>query len=233
MDETQFTIDGVGDIVVCQPRKGFRFCTDALLLYISLQKKEYSTILDIGAGTGVVSFLCTQRFPNATVVSVEIHDEMYTYLEKGIVENTLQDRICTFQGDIADTDLRQFRPFDLIVSNPPYRAAGSGQISPYSSKNSAIYDTTLSPEKLFESIQQNSNDRTDIAVCYSHDRHSTYLYAAMTYGIYPNTIISYIQGSGEMLTVTLFSRILNTYPEHRFVVENSWKSEIDLLYKGG
>lgn len=233
MHEIDTTIDGVGDIVVCQPQKGFRFSTDALLLFLSLQDKNYSKILEIGSGCGIVSFLCSQRYQTSHVVAVELQDSMYSCLSAGIVQNGFETRITPLHADIGGVDLSEYTPFDLIVCNPPYRAAGSGQKSPYPVKNQAIYDDSLPPEKLFKAIKRNTSLSSDIAVCYTHDRHTAYVYAALAYDIYPQAMLSYIQGSGAMITVTLFTRIRHELPEHRFIVENSWKPKIDMLYKRG
>ncbi len=258
MVTNDITCDGVGGIFAYQPRKGFRFSSDSLLLYLTVPQNNYHSILEIGAGSGIVSFLLARRYPEATVTAVELQHEMFDCLCKGIDKNDLQKSVIPLFGDIdpiilpassADTkqalvNERSFpelpentlyidKPFDLIVCNPPYRAAGSGRLSPHESKNIAVYDDNLPPEKLFKVIRRLSGTTTTIVISYTHDRHDVYLHAAMAYDIYPTMIRSYMIASGTMITVTSFSRVRSELPEHRLIVENVWKADVAALYERG
>lgn len=258
MVTNDITCDGVGGIFAYQPRKGFRFSSDSLLLYLTVPQNIYHSILEIGAGSGIVSFLLARHYPEATVTAVELQQEMFDCLCKGIDKNDLRNSVSPLLGDIdsyvmqlSSADTKQARvdkrsilelpentlylekPFDLIVCNPPYRASGSGRLSPHDSKNIAVYDDNLPPEKLFKVIRRLSDTSTTIAISYTHDRHDVYLHAAMAYDMYPIMIRSYMIASGNMITVTSFSRVRSELPEHRLIVEDVWKADVAALYERG
>ena len=81
--------------------------------------------------------------PDASVVAVENNREMAQIIEQNIQCNGLADRVSRRTEDVIH--LRSSYPhssFDLVVSNPPFRTAGSGKISPKAGRDSARHETT-------------------------------------------------------------------------------------------
>lgn len=75
-------------------------------------------LLDIGAGTGLVSLMLAQRFPSATVEGLEIDAEAAEQCQENMAASPFADRVrvyaSAFQNFVPDA------PYDAIVSNPPY-----------------------------------------------------------------------------------------------------------------
>lgn len=89
-----------------------------------------SRVLDIGTGTGVLSLLMAQRFPEAKVDAVEIDDDAVKDASQNFSESKFADRITlhhkSFQEFVeqqrvgegsVSSDAGQF---DCIICNPPY-----------------------------------------------------------------------------------------------------------------
>ena len=77
-------------------------------------------ILDIGTGTGLVALMMAQRFPEASVIGIDIDAEAVAQAQENVMESPFSSRVKIRQTDAAmlqDTD-----GFDAIVSNPPYFA---------------------------------------------------------------------------------------------------------------
>ena len=73
-------------------------------------------ILDVGTGTGLIALMMAQRFPDASIVGVDI-DEGAVQQARSNVENTsFADRVSIKHCDFA---LMQ-GTFDAIVCNPPF-----------------------------------------------------------------------------------------------------------------
>jgi tRNA1Val (adenine37-N6)-methyltransferase len=127
-----------------QPRYGYRYSLDPLLLArFCATVKPGGSIVDLGAGCGVISLLLARINPSASVVAVENNPDMATLAERNIRHNDLAGRVSVHAADIIN--LRSGYPvstFDLVVSNPPFRAAGSGRISPRAGRDSARHETT-------------------------------------------------------------------------------------------
>lgn len=97
-------------------------------------------ILDIGTGTGVLSLLMAQRFPEARIDAVEIDDDAVKDASLNFAESKFADRITLhhksfqeFVGSFRDCPERPdtpvnpghqentaSSPFDCIICNPPY-----------------------------------------------------------------------------------------------------------------
>jgi len=115
-----------GRILVIQKKKGYRFSVDAPLLADFIQTHASDSVLEIGAGSGIVSLLLSVK-PFRRLLCLEVQRSLAELAERNIRLNRLEGRI-----RVVEKDLRQFRPrikFDVIFSNPPYIKAGTGMPS--------------------------------------------------------------------------------------------------------
>lgn len=127
-----------------QPRHGYRYSLDPLLLArFCAGVKPGGKIIDLGAGCGIIALLLARINPGALIVAVENNPEMAALAELNIRHNDLGGTVALLGEDIIN--LRKNYPvstFDLVVSNPPFRTAGSGKVSPRSGRDSARHETT-------------------------------------------------------------------------------------------
>jgi tRNA1Val (adenine37-N6)-methyltransferase len=107
---------------IYQPNKLFKYSLDSLLL-ASFVKTGRSNlkVLEIGAGTGVISILLADRNKNINIDSVEIQEEAYKTLNTNVKSNKLDSIISTYNEDIAMfKEKTETDTYDIIVCNPPY-----------------------------------------------------------------------------------------------------------------
>ena len=101
--------------------------TDSFLLSAYPALKPKLRVCDLGSGTGLLGLLLLRREANLHITGVELQEAAVRLAEKNAIENHLTDRLSTVQGDLRE--IRSLLPagrFDVVVSNPPYYAAGSG-----------------------------------------------------------------------------------------------------------
>jgi tRNA1Val (adenine37-N6)-methyltransferase len=67
--------------------------TDALVLAAFVNAKKPKNILDVGCGTGVLSLLMAQKFPDATIHGIDIQEENILLTAKNITNSPFQNRI--------------------------------------------------------------------------------------------------------------------------------------------
>ncbi len=128
-DETVESLHG-GRLKILQKKKGFRYTIDSVLLADFAGLREGGRILELGAGSGVVSFLLAFRYPEAHVTAVEIQDDMAEMARRSVALNGMEDRVEILQGDARRAgEFLKARSFDLAVFNPPYRKMGSGRVN--------------------------------------------------------------------------------------------------------
>lgn len=93
--------------------------TDAVLLGCWTGKSlSPLSILDVGAGSGVIGLILSQRFPNAKVTLLENHLPSLADCQKTLDQMPWKERINLLQEDFLKWE--PTHTFDLVVSNPPF-----------------------------------------------------------------------------------------------------------------
>ncbi len=115
-------------LVIRQPRKGYRYSIDSLLLASFVALKKHEKVIDLGSGVGVIGLLLCARYPDCTVWGVEIQEHLFGFAQANSRENALDDRVTNILGDFRRAeDLPEGVSFNTAVSNPPYRPVGTGR----------------------------------------------------------------------------------------------------------
>jgi tRNA1Val (adenine37-N6)-methyltransferase len=129
-DETRDSILD-GSITLVQPRHGYRFSVEAILLGRFARVSKRDRVLELGAGCGVVSIMIAALYRPREVVAVEIQPTPAEMISRNAELNGLESvrAVCADlrQKKIAGVEAASF---DLIVANPPYRASAAGRENP-------------------------------------------------------------------------------------------------------
>lgn len=139
---------------VLQDKSAMKVGTDAILLgswapFLPDSKR----ILDIGAGTGVLSLMMAQRFSNASIQAIEIEEsateECLMNFQNSKWSNRLQVSHCPIQDfTFAHLNVKS----DCIISNPPFFME---TIRPESEERKLARNTqSLSYEELIDSVRK-------------------------------------------------------------------------------
>ena len=80
-------------------------------------EKNFSTVLDLGTGTGCIVISLLKERPDAVGVSVDISEECLNVAKVNAETNGVLDRVKFIHSDWFSNVTSRF---DLIVSNPPY-----------------------------------------------------------------------------------------------------------------
>ena len=90
-------------------------------------------VLELCAGSGCVAVTFARRLPGARVAATDISPAALAVARRNVARHGLEGRVALGEGDLCAPlpALSEGRPFDLIVSNPPYiptdRIAGMGR----------------------------------------------------------------------------------------------------------
>lgn len=104
---------------VLQQRSGMKVCTDAVLFGAMAPVKRGERVLDIGAGTGLLSLMATQ-LGAAEVTAVELTREAFEEARENFNNSPWPERFKAVHQNIQRFALTACRQYDLIVSNPPF-----------------------------------------------------------------------------------------------------------------
>lgn len=132
-----------GRVRLYQPARGARMSLDPVLL-AGFVKPPYGRFLDIGCGTGPLSFLLLAADPDTTGMGVEIQRRLAALATRGAEENGWGGRLEIVDGDVRALGGRLGEAsFDLVVTNPPYRTVESSPPSPNLERALAFNEISL------------------------------------------------------------------------------------------
>ena len=140
MNETEATLLREGErlddlqrngLRIIQREQGFRFGTDAVLLADFAKAKPGERVCDMGTGTGVLPLLIAARSENTIFDAFELQPDVADMAARSVKIDGLQARIRVHEADCREAAKRiGYGVCHMVVTNPPYTAAGAGLVSP-------------------------------------------------------------------------------------------------------
>ena len=109
-------------ISIYQSDNYYKFTQDAILLAKFCNIKHSDNVLELCAGSGVISFYAYSLCPFNHLFFNEIQPEMCEIIEENIKFNGFKRRSKIFNCNLKDLSLSDFsKPLDVIICNPPYQ----------------------------------------------------------------------------------------------------------------
>ncbi len=104
-----------------QDKCAMKIGTDAVLLgsWTSITSNPFS-ILDIGAGTGVLGLMLAQRSNAELIDAIEIDDDAYEQCVDNFEASPWGDRLFCYHASLEEFVDEIEDSYDLIISNPPF-----------------------------------------------------------------------------------------------------------------
>jgi tRNA1Val (adenine37-N6)-methyltransferase len=106
---------------VKQDKCAMKIGTDGVLLgaWCPIDNNPYS-VLDIGAGTGILSVMLAQRSNAEQIDSLEIDEEAYEQCVENFENSPWSDRLFCFHAGLDEFVAEPEDEYDIIISNPPF-----------------------------------------------------------------------------------------------------------------
>lgn len=141
----QFTVE--------QDRCAMKIGTDGVLLGAWVSVESYpSSILDIGAGTGVISLQLAQRTNAELIDAVEIEDNAYEQCVDNFENSPWGDRLFCYHASLNEFVEEVDEKYDLIISNPPFYS--ENYKTDDDSRDKARFSEALPFNELIECVSQ-------------------------------------------------------------------------------
>lgn len=111
---------------------GMKVCSDSVLFAAwvarivndnSIIIPSQAHILDIGAGSGVISLILARECQDVNISAIEIDSKAAEACRRNFENSPWAQKLELIEGDVADYIPAQ--AFDVIVSNPPYFVNGA------------------------------------------------------------------------------------------------------------
>jgi len=108
---------------VKQDKTAMKVGTDGVLLgsWAPVHHNPFS-VLDIGAGTGIIALMLAQRTQAVQIDALEIDEDAYEQAVENFENSPWGDRLFCFHAGLDEFIEEPEDEYDLIVSNPPFYA---------------------------------------------------------------------------------------------------------------
>lgn len=134
--------------IIKQDKAAMKVGTDGVLLGSWEIENKPKLILDIGSGTGLLSLMLAQKFPEAEIHAIDVDQKAVLQTQENIQDNLpLSKNIHCFYSSLQTWEIKT--KYGLIICNPPYFEV-SNQTN--TSRNIARQGVLLSMEELFENV---------------------------------------------------------------------------------
>src|SRR5690606_7529498 len=138
--------------IIEQDRCAMKIGTDGILLGAWVDLKNPYSILDIGAGTGVIGLMMAQRSNAELIDAIEIDDDAYEQCVDNFENSPWNDRLFCYHASLDEfaEEMQDEEKYDLIISNPPFYTEdfkGSDEV-----RNQARFADAIPFEDLVENV---------------------------------------------------------------------------------
>lgn len=172
----QFTIQ--------QDRCAMKVGTDGVLLgaWTPVEHNPYS-ILDIGAGTGLIALMLAQRSHAEQIDAIEIDDDAYEQCVDNFENSPWGDRLFCYHAGLDEFMEEPEDEYDLIVSNPPFYT--EDYTSGDEQRDKARFNSSLPFEDLAEAASVLLSDKGIFAIIIPYKEEERFLALAAENELYP------------------------------------------------
>ncbi|NNC49089.1 MAG: methyltransferase [Flaviramulus sp.] len=173
---------------ISQDKCAMKIGTDAVLLgaWTSLNS-NLSSILDIGAGTGVLSLMLAQRSNAELIDALEIDDNAYEQCVENFEQSPWGDRLFCYHASLEEFAEEIDDKYDLIICNPPFYSED------YKTKNEqrdlARFQDAMSFEHLIESVSKLLSENGRFSVVIPFHEENNFIELASKFNLYHNSIL--------------------------------------------
>lgn len=180
-----------GRLTLFQPKVGYRFSLDPLLLADFVGPAPLGRVADLGAGVGIVGLTLAKNDPAAPLTLVELQPRLAALCRKNAAHNGLTERVTVVQGDLLAASTQKQLPgagFDLVASCPPYYPLGQGGVNPDGEEAIARHELRLPLPDLIRAARRLIGFRGRLAVVYPSNRLPELLAAMLSCGLQPTRL---------------------------------------------
>ena len=143
------------------------------------------TMLDIGSGTGLLSLMFAQRYPQLAIDVIEIDEATYKQGEENITSSPFTKNITCLLANI--NHYKPAKKYDFICCNPPFFEDQLSSPKPLS--NIAKHATQLTLHQLLTAIDRLLNEAGSFSILFPYNRLQECVDLCRTFHFYPSKIL--------------------------------------------
>ena len=175
----------------------FLFGMDSVLLANKVKGAHKDTVLvDLGTGSAVMPVIIAEKNKLAKIIGVELQDKMYNLAVKNVEYNKLQDKITVLKENLKNINgIRKYilettgrDNVDIVISNPPYKKAGTGSKNEVNEKYIARHEVECELEDIFKTASKLLKFKGKLYLVHKPERLADLIGLARKYNLEPKEI---------------------------------------------
>ena len=210
-------IDG---LKIYQDDSLYRFTSDAVILSKFASFKKGDVVADFCSGSGIVG-LHFYALNNSvkSVDLVEIQPELAELSQKTIEYNNLAEKFTVINKPIQDLTSDYNGKYSLILCNPPYKKAGSGE--PNSNLKIAMcrHEITVTQEEIIEIAAKKLKHGGRLCMCQRTERLVDLIAKMVSVGLNPTRIQMVVTKAGGAPYLFLIEGVKGVKPQLKILPE--------------
>ncbi len=206
-----------------QDRAAMKVGTDGVLLgaWAPIPQNLFS-ILDIGAGTGLIALMLAQRTNAEQIDALEIDEDAYEQAVENFENSPWADRLFCYHAGLDEFIEEPEDEYDLIVSNPPFYSEDYKTSS--EQRDLARFQDALPFEDLVEAADLFLSENGVFALIIPFKEEAKFIALARDFELYPFKI-THVKGTPTAeikRSLLAFTRDSNKIIEQNvLIIENS------------
>ena len=173
----QFTVN--------QDQCAMKIGTDGVLLgaWTSVDHNPFN-VLDIGAGTGILSLMIAQR---SNAEQIEIDDDAFEQCAENFENSPWNDRLFCFHASLLEYIEAVDEKFNLIICNPPFYS--EDYKTEDKARNLARFSDAMPMEHIIFAVINFLSENGIFSIVIPHKMENTFIEEASLIGLFPNRIL--------------------------------------------
>ncbi len=156
-------------MICLQPKHGYRYSIDSLLLAHFSSVDQGDVILDMGCGCGIIGIIIMFKWQALVkrVVGLELQPELAELARKNGELNGFEPKYSIREGDWRS--IRSYfaaETFSRVVCNPPYYTPSSGRVNADRQSLIARHQVCSSTEQVFEAASYVVKNRGVVSIVF-------------------------------------------------------------------
>ena len=173
---------------VNQDQCAMKIGTDSVLLgaWTSINHNPFN-VLDIGAGTGILSLMIAQRSHAEQIEAIEIDDDAFEQCVENFELSPWNDRLFCFHAALFEYIEAVDEKFDLIICNPPFYS--EDYKTQNKSRNLARFSDAMPLEHIIFAVINFLSENGKFSIIVPYKEEKTVIEEASLIKLFPNRIL--------------------------------------------
>ena len=170
--------------------KNHRFGTDTVLLAHFARAEKSRKACELGTGCGAIPLIWSREKDGPSeITAIDIQQEACDQLQRSVRINGLGETITVICADLRELKGKaEFGSYDLVVCNPPYKAAGTGLLNPETSHRIARHELSCTMDDIAKTAAGLLNYSGRLCMCQRPERLCDLMEAMRRHDIEPKRL---------------------------------------------